>query len=257
MELVDTHCHPHFENYGLDAVQTLKDAAAAGVTRLICVGTTVNDSVRARRFAEEHPNVWATAGAHPHEASRFAAQLESNLAELAELATSPKVVAIGETGLDYFRRRSSPEAQKKVLYAQIGLGRQLGKPMVFHVRDAWDDFWPIFDQFDGVRGVVHSFSAHPEHLKPILARGLYVGLNGIMTFTQDKRQLAAARQIPLGSLLLETDAPFLTPVPFRGKICEPKHARVVAEFLADLRGENIEELAAATTKNARELFGLN
>jgi TatD DNase family protein len=129
-------------------------------------------------------------------------------------------------------------------------------PFIFHIRDAWETFWPIFDSYKGLRGVVHSFSAHEEQLEQILGRGLYVGLNGIMTFTKDAQQLAAAKKVPLDKLLLETDAPFLTPKPYRGQRCEPKHVRNVAEFLAELRGETLEELAAATTKNAVGLFNL-
>jgi TatD DNase family protein len=128
-------------------------------------------------------------------------------------------------------------------------------PLIFHVRDAFDDFWPIFDSYEGIRGVIHSFSAGLPELEQIQRRGLYVGLNGIMTFTKHVKQLDAAKAIPLARLLLETDAPFLTPQPFRGSICEPRHVRVTAEFLAELRGESLSELANATTRNAQSLFG--
>src|SRR5690606_9318752 len=129
-------------------------------------------------------------------------------------------------------------------------------PLIFHVREAFKDFWSIFDDFRGLRGVVHSFTSDKRDLEQILSRGLYVGLNGIMTFTKRTEQLEAAKSVPLDKLVLETDAPFLTPTPFRGKICEPKHVRTVGEFLADLRGEKLEDLAAATTANARKLFKL-
>jgi TatD DNase family protein len=129
-------------------------------------------------------------------------------------------------------------------------------PLIFHVREAFDDFFSTYDQYKGLRGVVHSFSADTRVLDKILSRGLYIGLNGIMTFTKDQKQLEAAKAVPLNRLLLETDAPYLTPVPFRGKICEPKYVRVTAEFLSHLRGETLEELAAATTRNAAELFKL-
>ncbi|HLA49176.1 MAG TPA: TatD family hydrolase, partial [Candidatus Saccharimonadales bacterium] len=118
------------------------------------------------------------------------------------------------------------------------------------------EFWSVFDSYKGLRGVVHSFSAHPGQLDQILTRGLYVGLNGIMTFTDDELQLSAAGMVPKDKLVLETDAPFLTPAPDRGQLCEPKHIRHIAQFLADLRGESVEELASYTTKNARELFGI-
>ena len=128
--------------------------------------------------------------------------------------------------------------------------------MIFHVREAFEDFWPIFDEFKGVRGVIHSFTATQKELDDILSRGLYVGLNGIMTFTKQDAQLAAAKAVPLDRLVLETDAPFLTPAPYRGTICEPKHVRITAEFLADLRGESLAAIADATTHNARKLFDL-
>jgi TatD DNase family protein len=129
-------------------------------------------------------------------------------------------------------------------------------PLIFHVRDAFDDFWPIFDNFKGLRGVIHSFTATPRELEQILQRDLYVGLNGIMTFTKNADQLEAAKAVPLDRLLLETDAPFLTPVPFRGKICEPKHVVITAEFLSKLRGEFIGKLGQNTTRNAQTLFNV-
>jgi TatD DNase family protein len=141
-----------------------------------------------------------------------------------------------------------------VLSEQLEIGLKTGLPFIFHVRDAWEDFWKIIDNYPDIKGVVHCFSAHQEQLQEILQRGLYVGLNGIMTFTKDEKQLEAAKKVPLDKMLLETDAPFLTPKPFRGTRCEPKHVAVTAEFLANLRGEKLETLAAATTKNSEELF---
>ena len=123
-------------------------------------------------------------------------------------------------------------------------------------REAFDDFWPIFDNFKGLRGILHSFTASNAIMDKALGRGLYIGLNGIMTFSRQSEQLAMARAVPLENLVLETDAPFLTPTPYRGKICEPKHVAVTAEFLRDLRGETLEQLAAATTHNAKELLRL-
>jgi len=142
------------------------------------------------------------------------------------------------------------------LRAQIRVGLDSRLPFIFHIREAFADFWPIFDEYKISRGVVHSFSAGPKELEQILSRGLYVGLNGIMTFTKDDQQLQAAELVPLNKLLLETDAPFLTPVPYRGQTCQPKHVLDTAKFLADLRGEDLQDLAAATTANAAELFNI-
>ncbi|HSX24147.1 MAG TPA: TatD family hydrolase, partial [Candidatus Saccharimonadales bacterium] len=155
-----------------------------------------------------------------------------------------------------YYNHSAKKDQITVLEFQLELAKKHHLPLIFHVREAFEDFWPVFDRFQGVRGVVHSFSATPRELEQILARGLYVGLNGIMTFTKDERQLAAAKIIPTDRLLLETDAPFLTPAPNRGTICTPKHVVQTAEFLAGLRDESVAEIATMTTQNACDLFSI-
>lgn len=254
MEFVDTHCHIHFADYGLDPDEVQTAAAEAGVTRVICVGTTLKDSEAAVNFAADRRGVWASAGIHPHDAKNF---VEDSKGQLVELLQRPKVVAIGEIGLDYYRSYSSRPEQETALRAQIKIGLDSGLPFIFHVRDAWEDFWRIFDDYPSLHGVIHSFSAHSSQLEQALKRGLYVALNGIMTFTKDQQQLEAAKKVPISKLLLETDAPFLTPKPYRNEICQPKHVRNVAEFLAGLRGEPLEELAAASTQNALNLFKLD
>lgn len=258
-ELTDTHCHIQFPDYKLEPDQVISAAANAGVTRLICVGCGLEDSRSAVRFAGRHEQIWASVGLHPHEASKYANKPDS-LNALSKLAHETKVVAIGEAGLDYHYEHSSKMDQQKLLKFQIELAVQLDLPLIFHVREAFNDFWPIFDDLNSaskpIKGVMHSYSSARSDAEETLKRGLYVGLNGIMTFTKNEKHLLAAKSIPLGSLLLETDAPFLTPVPERGKICEPKHLRVTAEFLAKLRGETLTDLANGTTLNAKELFHL-
>lgn len=271
IELVDTHCHMHEATFQLqddsetkarwlrankpDPDEMLRTAAEVGVTRVICVGTTLEDSELAIAFAAERPGVWASIGLHPHEASTYAARPEL-LERFAGLAAQPKVVAIGEAGLDYYYEHSPKAAQQTVLRHQLQVAQAHKLPLIFHIRDAFEDFWKIFDDYPGLRGVVHSFTATTHELGQALERGLYVGLNGIMTFTKDERQLEAARQAPLERIVVETDAPFLTPVPFRGTICESRHVRVTAEFLAKLRNEELAEFARATTRNARSLFNI-
>jgi len=255
MELVDSHCHIHFPDYQLDPDQVRLDAQQDGVNRLICVGCTLQDSQGAVEYAGRHENVWASIGLHPHEAGLYVHD-HTALQAFRDLASKPKVVAIGECGLDYYYEHSSREDQKKLLRFQLDLAVEHNLPLIFHIRDAFEDFWPIFDEYSGLTGVVHSFTATSHELHQIVSRELYVGLNGIMTFTKDQKQLEAARAVPLDHLLLETDAPFLTPVPFRGTICQPKHVRVTAEFLGGLRGESLETIAAATTTNAKRLFKL-
>jgi TatD DNase family protein len=249
MRLVDSHCHAHFDTYD-DPDAVLKTAAEWGVDRLICVGVDLEDSQKAVEFAQRHENVWASAGVHPHEADKFLENKEI-LDLLSNLLNKSSIIATGEIGLDYYRSQTSKQDQEKALRAQIEIGLQSGKPFIFHVRDAWDDFWRIYDDYQNIQGVIHSFSAGSKRLDQILIRGLYVGLNGIMTFTKDEAQLVAAKQVPL-----ETDAPFLTPVPYRGDTCEPKHVKAVADFLAELRQEQLADIAAATTSNAEKLFNL-
>lgn len=270
MEFFDTHCHIHeatpnadeddlvqskWAQAGLtDPLELIKTAAEAGVTRLICVGCTLRDSKQAVELARDQANCWASIGIHPHEAKDHRSPRLH--AEFAELAKGPKVIAIGECGLDYYYSHSPKDDQKQLLKFQLEVAEANNLPVIFHVRDAFDDFWPIYDQFPGIKGVIHSFTAGKKVLDQILSRGLYVGLNGIMTFTKDQAQLEAAKAVPLDSLLLETDAPFLTPGVFRGTICQPKHVVQTAEFLAELRGEGLAEIAGATTANARKLFNV-
>ena len=253
MQFVDSHCHIHSTDYKLDVDVVLKNNAVAGVNKIICVGTDENDSQLAAEFAGSHENVWASIGLHPHDAKLGQEAFD----KLGALVKSPKIVAIGECGLDYFYNHSSKQDQEKALHYQMELAVANDLPMIFHVRDAFDDFWPIYDSHPSIRGVIHSFTATTTELDGILARGLYVGLNGITTFSKNPEQLAAAKAVPLEKLILETDAPYLTPVPLRGTINEPKNVVLTAEFLSRLRGEKLEQLADATTENAQQLFNLN
>lgn len=309
MELVDTHCHIQSvgalegEEYTRalwekarekDPDEVISRAREAGVTRLICVGCTLEDSQLAVDFVKNRENCWASIGIHPHEASRYAPELvqrgvdrssapspysrygsvRASLSPSAasnperietfqtfsSLAMAPKVVAIGECGLDYFYVNSDKKSQQQVLEFQIQLALEHDLPVIFHVREAFDDFWPIFERYytkdKPIRGVLHSFTDSLANLEKALGYRLYIGVNGIATFTKKPEQQEMYRQIPLGSLLLETDAPFLTPVPYRGKICEPYHVRTTLEFLAGQRRQPVETIAEATTGNARNLFGI-
>lgn len=252
MDFVDTHCHIHESDYMLPEHEVRARADAAGVSRLICVGTDESTSAQAVEFAQDKERVWASIGLHPHDAKIGQSAFDA----ITALVSNTKVVAIGECGLDYFYNHSDKHDQFIALEYQMQLALDNNLPMIFHVRDAFVDFWPIFDNFSGLRGVVHSFTATTMELDQSLSRGLYIGLNGIMTFTKDENQLKAARSVTLSHLLLETDAPFLTPAPLRGKVNEPKNVSITADFLANLRSESLQDLAAATTLNARQLFGL-
>ncbi|HSH55215.1 MAG TPA: TatD family hydrolase [Candidatus Limnocylindrales bacterium] len=268
MELVDTHCHiqsagrPTGEENtrelwskapDLTPDQIINTAVQAGVKRMVCVGCTLDDSRSAIDFVQQRPECWASIGIHPHEAKDYAGN-QSLQEQFAALASQPKVVAIGECGLDYFYGHSPKEAQEEVLRFQVELALQHNLPLIFHVREALDDFWPIFDDYTGIRGVLHSFTDTEENLHKAVERGLYIGINGIATFAKSPQQREMYQAIPLDNLLLETDAPFLTPIPHRGTICEPYHISVIAEFLSGHRQESLEQLAAATSRNAIKLF---
>jgi len=249
--LIDTHCHIHESDYSLPVGEVIDKAKNAGVNQMICVGTSEDSSVRALEFAKIHSEAYAAIGIHPHETKdgfEVVAQLASQATE--------KLVAIGEIGLDYFYTHSPREIQIKALEAQIEVALKHNLPVIFHVREAFDDFWPIFDNFQGICGVLHSFTDSDKNLEAAVGRGLYVGVNGISTFSKDETQRAVFASIPLNKLLLETDAPFLTPIPFRGKVNEPAYVKNIAEFHAKIRQLSFDEISYATTSNARALFAL-
>lgn len=252
--LVDTHAHIHFDDFRDDLDKVLDNAAKADVQRILCVGVDEIDSGQALAVARAYQHVYATAGLHPHEADRGYEALEE-IQRLVELDPD-NIVGIGECGLDYYREGFDKDAQDRALRFQVDLALDHDLPLVFHVRDAFDDFFRLLDDYDEVRGVVHCFTAGVEEMQEAVKRGLYVALNGIMTFTKDKDQLEAAKQLPLEHLLLETDCPFLTPVPKRGQRNEPANVALTAQFLANLREESLEELSGATSRNAMSLFGL-
>ena len=225
-------------------------AHKAGVNKLICVGTSEQSSREAVDFALEHEDVFASIGVHPHDT-------KDGWRKLTELTSAEKLVAVGEIGLDYFYSHSPREVQILALEAQIDLALKYDLPVIFHVREAFDDFWPIFDNFRGIRGELHSFTDTKAHMEEALKRGLYIGVNGISTFTKDTAQKAMFAAIPLQRMLLETDAPFLTPIPFRGKVNEPVFVEKIAEHHAAIRGISVDEIALATTANAHALFALS
>lgn len=248
--LVDTHCHIHESDYPLPVDEVLGRAKEAGVDKLLCVGTSEASSEAAISFAASHQNVWASIGVHPHDT-------KDGYDQISELAgTSDKIIAVGEIGLDYFYGHSPKEIQLQALEDQIQVALAHDLPIIFHVREAFDDFWPIFDKYPGIRGELHSFTDSKENLEKALARGLYIGINGISTFTKDESQKAMFDSIPLNRLLFETDAPFLTPAPFRGKVNESAFVRNIAEYHAERRGMSVSDIAKATTTNAHALFAI-
>lgn len=244
---VDTHCHIHESDYPLDRDEVIQRATEVGVTKLLCVGTSMESSRQAIQFTHGSDTLFASIGVHPHDT-------KDGFGIDALAGSSQNIVAVGEIGLDYYYTHSPKEVQIKALKMQIVVALKYNLPIIFHVRDAFDDFWPIFDQYLGIRGELHSFTDTKENLDEALKRGLYIGVNGISTFTKDEAQQAMYDAVPLDRLLLETDAPFLTPNPFRGTVNEPAYVRNIAEYHAERRGISVDEIAKATTANAQALF---
>lgn len=251
--LVDTHAHLHFDQYSENLADVLDRAKAAGVDQIVTVGVDAIDSIKAVELAALHPNVFASVGLHPHEAKKFDDAVRS---QLEDSSLSSKVVAIGECGLDYYRHHSTKAEQENALRFQVELALRLNKPLIFHVRDAYDDFIRILGDYPEASGIIHSFSAGTAACEKLLATNFLIGLNGIMTFTKDEDQLSAAKMIPLDRLVLETDCPFLSPAPKRGQTNEPSSTKLIAQFLAALRGEEFETLSSQTTANASKLLGI-
>jgi TatD DNase family protein len=252
--LIDTHCHIHEPDYPISFDEVNSNSTKAGVEKMICVGTSVESSRLAIDFANKYDNTYAAIGVHPHDAKDGCGDIRKLL------SNNSSVVAVGEIGLDYYYEYSPRDVQKAVLRQQIQMAIGKDLPIIFHVREAFDDFWPIFDSYvsngQRIRGVMHCFTDNAENAKKCLERGLYIGVGGFSTFVKDEEQKNIFKDIPLAKVLLETDAPFLTPVPFRGKINQPAFVREIAVYLANLRRVSLEEISVATTANARSLFNI-
>lgn len=249
--LVDTHCHIHDTEYNFSAEEVIERAHKAGIDKMICVGTNLQSSRQAVDFALKYDNIFSSVGIHPHDASSGTDGIE-------ELVKSKpaRLVAVGEIGLDYYYNNSPKASQIIALEQQLQIALDNNLPVIFHVRDAFDDFWPVVANFSGVRGVLHSFTDTLDSLSKAMRYDFYIGVNGISTFTKDPQQKKMFLQIPIEKLLFETDAPFLTPAPFRGKMNEPSMIGEIAKQYANMRGVSLTELASRTTQNAQALFGI-
>jgi TatD DNase family protein len=244
----DNHCH--LTSLKTDPAHAVEAAAAAEVTHLLTVGCTVADSLEAAAVAARFPNVWSTAGVHPHEARHGIERLE-------EALDRPGVVAVGECGLDFHYDHSPRQAQADTFRAQIELAHRGDLALVIHTREAWPETLDILDA-EGIpaRTVFHCFTGGPDEAEACLARGAFLSYSGIVTFKTADDLRAAAAITPLDRLLVETDSPYLAPVPHRGKPNQPAHAAIVGTHLAELLGERPEVVAATTTANARSLYRL-
>ena len=243
----DSHCHVQYDGVGLEAVAA---ARAAGVTRIVCVGTDAHHSREAVAVAREAEGVWATVGVHPHDATE-------GVDGIVALLDQPGVVAVGECGLDYHYDHSPREVQREVFAAQVRLARARDLALVVHTREAWDDTFAILAA-EGApeRTVFHCFSGGPDEADRALALGAWLSFSGIVTFKKADDVRAAAARCPADRLLVETDAPYLAPVPHRGQVNVPAYVPLVGAGLAAARGEPVEAVEAATWANAEVVFRL-
>ena len=251
--MIDTHCHLTYEPLASDLAGVLRRAGEAGVSGLITIGTGVEDSRRGLALAREHDNVACTVGVHPGHAHEADADLA---AALAELVNDPRVVAVGECGLDYFHSTEHVGRQRAVFVEQLRLAQRVGKPVVIHSREAVDDTLAILGDFPDVRCVFHCFTGTADEAGRILDRGYWIGFTGPVTYRKNDALREVARGVPDDKLLVETDAPYLSPEPVRSKRpCEPAYVMHVAARVAEVRGVSLEELDELTTANCRALFG--
>jgi len=252
MCLVDSHAHLSSPRFDEDRDRVIARAQEAGLVAILDVGADLASSRAAAALAEQNSLVYAAVGVHPHDAERATSAV---LGRLRDLARRPRVVAIGEIGLDYYRDLSPRRVQRRVFADQLALAAEVGLPVVVHSRDAHDDIVAALRGWDGV-GVVHSYSAGPDRLEEVLSLGFCVGIAGPVTFPKARLLRAVAATTPLERLLVETDCPYLTPQPHRGRRNEPAYVRHVVEEVARVRGEPAELVARATAENAGGLFGI-
>lgn len=252
--LVDSHCHLEYKGLVDDQAGVLERAREAGVGQFLNISTRQSEWSQVVATAEREPDVWASVGIHPHEADQHA-----DLGRDALLAASEnaRVIGIGETGLDYYYDHSERATQRELFRMHIGVARETGLPLIIHTRDAEEDTLQILAEEMGkgaFPALIHCFTASADFGRRVLEMGLSISLSGIVTFKNARELQEIAKEIPQDRLLVETDSPFLAPVPHRGKPCEPAFVSDTAKFIADLRGEDLEELAAYTTRNFRNLF---
>lgn len=252
--LIDSHAHLEMKEFDRDRAEVIGRARAAGVEAIVTVGTNLRLSRKALSLARQYENVYATVGVHPHDASKADDKV---LEELKQLAEDAKVVAYGEIGLDFFRNISPRENQIEIFATQLQIAKALDLPVVIHDRDAHEQTLTMVRDSGVRRGVFHCFSGDWNMARKCIDLGFYISIPGVVTFEKSKVLQEVARRVPADAILLETDCPYLTPEPHRGKRNEPSFMVHTAQKVADIRGIPIEELATAATANTRRLFGLD
>lgn len=258
MKYFDSHCHLDMEPLSNDQERVIERASKAGVEKIVNIGSSIRGSKASVELAQKYPNIWASVGLHPHDAE-VVTDIESTIEELRELAKNDKVIAIGEIGLDYFNldKEERKKKQKELFKAQLELAKELNLPVIIHTRDADNDTLDILKRYH-LKGVIHCFTGKPEFAEKLLGLGYYIGFTGFITFEQEKFDhiREAVKMVPEDRLLIETDAPFLAPEPYRGKTNEPAYVVEVAKKIAELTNKTADEIAERTYKNAEELFDI-
>lgn len=255
--MIDSHCHLDNPQFDPDRDAVIDRALAAGVDRMVVIGTGEGppDLEAGIRLADRHEAIYATVGVHPHDASKATAEIYRHLAERLK---HPKVVALGEIGLDYHYDHSPRDVQREVFLEQMRIASDARKPIVIHTREAWEDTLALLDEHwkpTGLGGIMHCFSGSPREAERCIALGFHLSFGGIITFPKSAEVQEAARKAPANRILIETDAPYLAPVPHRGKRNEPAFVAETARKLAQLRGVTPEEIAQLTTANFKTLMG--
>jgi TatD DNase family protein len=252
VKLVDSHCHLDDKQFAADREEVIERAQAAGVERMMAIGTGDGpaDLETAIRLADRYPFFYATVGVHPHDAAKATAE---TFDRLRDLLAHPKVLTLGEIGLDYHYDFSPRDVQRAVFARQLGMAREAGKPIVIHTREAWTDTMQLLHEDYQGDGIFHCFTGRPEEAREALNLGFHLSFGGVLTFPKAEPVREAARLAPLNRLLIETDAPYLAPVPHRGKRNEPAFLVDTARKLAEIRGLSPQELSAITTRNFERL----
>lgn len=255
ISFVDSHAHLDFENFNSDRDAVIKNARLANIAAIINIGINLETIKKSITLAESHDFIYATAGIHPHDAHEMK---PDRWDEFVDLLQHPKIVAIGELGLDYYRDYSPHLVQHEILQRQLELAVEHDLPVVVHTRNAWHDVLPIFtEHYRGkLRGVFHCFSGMEAEARAVVDAGYFISLTGVVTFKNANALNIAAHYVPLDRLLMETDCPFMAPEPFRGKRCEPAHVPYIARKIAEAMRIDLAELAEQTNQNAENLFGI-
>ncbi len=252
--LVDSHCHLDFDDFQGEREDVIARARAAGIKGMLTICTQLGDAENIRAIATAHDGIWCSVGIHPHQAEQG---VGVSAEELVTLSNYPEVIGIGETGLDFFYEHSPRDIQENVFRAHIEAARKTGLPIIVHTRDADADMVRILTEEQGqgaFPGVIHCFSAAPEVARCALDHGMYISFSGIVTFKNAGAVREVALEVPMDRILVETDAPYLAPVPVRGKRCEPAFTAHTAAYVAEIRGMELAELARVTSDNFFQLF---